>query len=82
MRLSKRSFGFYSEMQNFENCAQTSIRFFTMKHKILKTATKRPFMFLQRNTEFWKLYPNGHSYFPQRNTKSDYFINNQFSFVS
>ena len=43
----KRSFAFYSEMQNFENCTHPAIRFFTMKHKILKTATKRPFMFLQ-----------------------------------
>ena len=45
--------------------------FFTVKCKILKTLPKRPFMFLQRNIEFWKLYPNSHLYFPQGNTKSN-----------
>ena len=48
----KRPSVFYSEMQNFETCAQTALRLFTTKHKILKTVTKRPFMFLQRNIEF------------------------------
>ena len=59
-------------MENFENCTQGVIRFFTTKHEILKTASKRSFMFLKRNTEFWKLYSNDNLYFPQRNTKSDY----------
>ena len=44
----KRPFVFYSEMQNFGNCIQTAIRFFTTKQKILNTATNWLFMFLQR----------------------------------
>ena len=42
---------FYQGNRNFENCIQTAIRFFTIKDKILKTAPKHPFDFLQRNTE-------------------------------
>ena len=44
-----------------------------------ENCNQRPFVFLQKNTEFWKLYPNVYSYFPQVNTKSIYY---QFSFVS
>ena len=44
-------------------CTQTAICFFTAKYKILKTVPKRAFRFLQ-----------GHSYFPQGNTKSDYLL--------
>ena len=48
----KLPFVFFNKMENFENSTQTAIRLFTMKHKILKTATKRPFIFLQENIEF------------------------------
>ena len=46
----------------------------------MKTVPKRPLGFLQRNTEFWKLYPNSHSYFPQGNTKSKLFPSSKFHF--
>ena len=52
MRVPKRPVAFLQENTKFYSCTQTAIRFFTAKHKILQTATKRPFMFLQRNIEF------------------------------
>ena len=49
MRVPKLPVIFLQENTKFYSCTQTAIRFSTTKHKILKTVTKRPFMFLQRN---------------------------------
>ena len=77
----KLPFVFFNKIENFENCTQTTIRFFTMKHKILKTATKRTFMFLHKNIEFWKLYPNDYFYFPKVNARSNYLSSIWFCFL-
>ena len=55
--------------------------FFYKEIQNFKIVPKLPFVFLQRNTEFWELYPNGHSYFPQGNTKCNYCIINLLFFL-
>ena len=44
-------------------CTQTAIRFFTVKYKISKVDTNGHPCIFQGNTNFWKLYPNDHSFF-------------------
>ena len=60
---------FYSEMQNFETLPKQPFRFFYNERQNFKNCTQTAIRFLQRNTEFWKLHPNGHSYFPHGNQK-------------
>ena len=36
---------------------------------------------LQGNTKVWKLFPNGHLYFPQGNAKSNYLLSIWFRFL-
>ena len=69
-------------LDGYNACTQTAIRFFfneikrpfvflqqnTKFYSCIQTAIR----FLEGNREFLKLYPNGHSYFPQGNTKSNY----------
>ena len=43
--------------------------FFTAKYEILKTVTKQPSVILQRNTKFWKPYPNSHPFLYNTNKK-------------
>ena len=65
---------FCKQRQNFETCNQIVIHVITTKYRSLKVVPTWPFVFLQQNTKFWKLYPNNHLYFPEGNTKSDYLL--------
>ena len=46
--------------------------FFYIEAQNFENCTHAVIRFLQRYTELWKLYPNGHYYFPQGNAKSNY----------
>ena len=59
MRVPKWSFVFFTAKYKISKSYPNDHPFFSGKYKILKTVPKRPY--LQRNTEFWKLYSNGHS---------------------
>ena len=65
---SSGNLSFCSEIQHFENYTLTTIGFFKVKYKILKTVPKQPFVLQPsalsiQNTKFSKLYPNNHSFF-------------------
>ena len=49
MRVLKRPFVSYKEIQNFESCTQSGHSFC---HREIQNLPKRPFVFLKRNTEF------------------------------
>ena len=52
MRVLKRPFVSYNEIQNFESCTQSGHSFFYREIQNFAVVPKRPFVFLQRNTEF------------------------------
>ena len=70
--LLKRPFVFLQWNAKFCNSSQAAISFFYNETQDFENCTQTAIRFLQRNTEFWKLYLNGNSYFPQGNTRSNY----------
>ena len=51
MRVPKRSFVFYSEIQIFENCTQMAIHSLITKSGILNVIPEWPFVFQKRKYE-------------------------------
>ena len=77
MHAPKRSLAFYSGPWNFTVVIEV-FGFCIVKYEILTVAPKRPVVFIQQNTNFWILCPNGHSFYgnsffdyEMRNTKMD-----------
>ena len=69
---------FYSKIQNFKNVHKWSFVFLKEKFDILETVRKRPVVLSLWKTKFSKLYPNGHSFFQQRNTRFNYLVSIYF----
>ena len=79
MLVPKRPFVSLQRNTKFYSRTQMAIRFFTAKYKILypkldfvfKTVPKRP---ISEIFKLSKLYPDGHSFFQQGNTKFNYLL--------
>ena len=56
---------FYSEMQNFENCTQTAIRF-SQQNKKFSNVPKLPFILWVQNKNFLKLFRSSHVLFDNK----------------
>ena len=56
---------FNSEMQNFENCTQTAIRF-SQRNKKFRIVPKLSFILWLQNTKFLKLFPNSQLLFDNK----------------
>ena len=83
MGVPKRLFVFLTEKYKVLQLHPNGHSFFYRKIQNLELYSNGHSFYynFQRNREFWKSYPNRHSYFPRGNTRSNYLSSIYFRFL-